>query len=66
MVLQTNIKKVLFSYYAIAASDHGFEIVKVTAHKGKIIEKGPVIRNCKDQREAVAIVRGMNYGEEAA
>jgi len=24
------------------------------------------IRNCKDQCEAVAIVRGMNYGEEAA
>ena len=66
MVLRANTRKVLFSYYAIAASGHGFEIVKVTVTKGKIIEKGPVIRSCKDQNEAVAIVRGMNYGEKAA
>ena len=54
------------SYYAVAASGHGFGILKVTAHKGKIIEKGSVIRHCNDQQEAVAIVRGMNCGGEAA
>lgn len=66
MVLKAIAQNVQSSYYALAASGHGFEIFKVTAHKGKIIEKSPVIRYCKDQHEAVAVVRKMNYGGEAA
>ena len=45
--LQAITQNVPPSYCAVAASGHGFGIFKVTAHKGKIIEKGPVIRHCK-------------------
>ena len=53
------------SYYAVTASRDGFGVFKVTAHKGKLVDKGPVIRHFKEQREAVAFVRDMNYGGEA-
>ena len=49
-------------YYAIASSDHGYGILKVTSHMGKIIKKGPFISHHKGLNEAVLVVRDMNYG----
>ena len=54
------------SYYALVDFHNGIGILKVTARRGKIIEKGPIIRLCKDRREAGVVVRGMNYGGKAA